>query len=404
MLVDPIALALAAPGHLCLLILPINTCHSIPFRERTMDRMMLAILIGWLGASAALLWATWGLAWIDWHPLVKAHGALCLAIGWVGLPVVTILRALRRHPPGITGRHDEVDLVPAEEKGSLIGSWGTYWFLKVPGNEFARLRRSEWTIEVPGLPPACDGLSLVQVSDLHFTRAFERRYFELVADEVARWDADLMLFTGDLVDDAATIPWVEPVLSRLRGRLGTFAILGNHDYTYDVEALRDQLRQAGFDDVEGRWTRLDIDGASIALGGTAAPWGGWLDPIEAPEADLRIVLSHTPDSFYHLTEPGTIDLILAGHNHGGQVRVPILGPILMPSRYSRRFDRGFFRRNGTLMYVNQGIAGKHPLRLGGCPPEITRFILRPAPVGLRSRAEGTMSVGRRDDEPAASLM
>ncbi len=69
----------------------------------------------------------------------------------------------------------------------------------------------------------------------------------------------------------------------------------------------------------------------------------------------------------------------SGHNHGGQIRLPLVGAVFMPSRYSRRFDRGFFRAKDTLLYVNEGIAGRHPIRYG-CPPEITRFVLRQGPA------------------------
>ena len=72
-----------------------------------------------------------------------------------------------------------------------------------------------------------------------------------------------------------------------------------------------------------------------------------------------------------------MDLMFSGHNHGGQIRLPLVGAVFMPSRYSRRFDRGFFRAKGTLLYVNEGIAGKHPVRYG-CPPEISRFVLKGA--------------------------
>jgi predicted MPP superfamily phosphohydrolase len=93
-----------------------------------------------------------------------------------------------------------------------------------------------------------------------------------------------------------------------------------------------------------------------------------------PAADFRLVLSHSPDLFYQAASWGT-DLMLSGHNHGGQIRFPFLGAVFMPSRYSRRFDRGFFRRGNMLLYVNEGIAGRHPVRYG-CPPEVTRFVLR----------------------------
>ena len=96
-----------------------------------------------------------------------------------------------------------------------------------------------------------------------------------------------------------------------------------------------------------------------------------------PEADFRILLSHSPDRLAWAARWG-IDLMLSGHNHGGQIRFPLIGPVFMPSLYSRRYDRGFFRAGPTLLHVSQGIGGQHPLRYGGCAPEISRFVLRVA--------------------------
>ena len=78
--------------------------------------------------------------------------------------------------------------------------------------------------------------------------------------------------------------------------------------------------------------------------------------------------------------------MFSGHNHGGQIRLPLVGPVFMPSRYSRRFDRGFFRIGRTLLYVSEGVAGKHPVRYG-CLPEISRFVLHASTVsrGLENR-------------------
>jgi predicted MPP superfamily phosphohydrolase len=184
----------------------------------------------------------------------------------------------------------------------------------------------------------------------------------------------LVLLTGDIIEDARVIPWIEPLLSPLEARLGKFAILGNHDEQHQPEIIIRELERAGFDTLEGRWTKISQDGTTIAVGGTAAPWGPDLDPRALPPADFRIVLSHSPDRLYRVAQWG-VDLMFAGHNHGGQIRLPLAGAILMPSRYSRRFDRGFFRHGRTLLYVSQGIAGAHPVRYG-CPPELTRFVLR----------------------------
>jgi predicted MPP superfamily phosphohydrolase len=270
-----------------------------------------------------------------------------------------------------------MDLAMERGLDRLIGQGKHHWLLKLPGNRSLRIRRVECELKLPGLPHALDGLSIVQVTDTHFSHCYQREFFEIVAEEAARWDADLVAFTGDLLDDTTTFDWVDTVFSKLRGRLGQYAILGNHDHRLRPGRARRALRKAGFSDLEGRWERFEIHGATLALGGPSAPWGPLLDFNGAKDADFRILLSHSPDQFPRASSLG-IELVLAGHNHGGQIRIPGFGPILMPSRYSRHFDRGFFQSGSSLLYVSEGIGGKHPIRYGSTP-EITRFTLRAIP-------------------------
>ena len=214
-------------------------------------------------------------------------------------------------------------------------------------------------------------------------------------DACRGWHADLIVLTGDVVEDDEAIAWVEPLLAPLRGPAGEARlILGNHDEDHQPQAITlEELARAGFETLEGRWMTLDADGATIAVGGTSAPWGPALDPAAMPAADFRILLSHSPDRFYRAAEWG-IDLMLAGHNHGGQIRLPLIGAVFMPSVYSRRFDRGFFRRGPTLMYASEGVAGMHPdsLRLPAGGHAVRK--LRPAPV-----LDRTSGVGGRDGPP-----
>jgi predicted MPP superfamily phosphohydrolase len=104
-----------------------------------------------------------------------------------------------------------------------------------------------------------------------------------------------------------------------------------------------------------------------------------------PEADFRLLLSHSPDQFPRAARWG-VDLVLSGHNHAGQIRLPLVGPVFVPSLYSRRFDRGFFRSGRTLLHVSQGVAGQHPIRYGGCLPEVTRLVLRAATASSQACA------------------
>jgi uncharacterized protein len=372
--VDWWIVALAALGHGCLVVWLTNVSHSLGLSERSTGRIVAAIGAVWLVATIALIWGIAGtVAWQSWPAPVQGYALLCLAIALVGLPLSTWRLNVRRLPAGISGRDTQRTLAGTGGAESLIGAGKYAWMLRLPGSDFPRLQQLDWQVALAGLPRSCEGLSIMQVSDLHFAPCFDKRYFEAVLDAAAAGPADLVVFTGDLIDDASVIPWIEPLMARLRGRLGTFAILGNHDYIFDVPAIRRALENAGFTNLDGPWTTLSLGDSTVALGGTSAPWGPALDFAGAPEADLRIILSHTPDYFPRASEHG-IDLVLAGHNHGGQVRVPIVGPIFMPSRYGRRYDRGFFRQGRSLMYVSQGVAGKHPVRYG-CVPEITRFVL-----------------------------
>jgi len=98
------------------------------------------------------------------------------------------------------------------------------------------------------------------------------------------------------------------------------------------------------------------------------------DVSAAPRDAFRLLLSHTPDNAYWADRSG-FDLMLAGHNHGGQVRLPLIGPVFMPSRYGRKFDAGAFQIGRMLLHVSRGVSGKHPYRFG-CTPEITKIVLR----------------------------
>jgi predicted MPP superfamily phosphohydrolase len=367
-----------AVGHAALAVLFLSWVHALGLSPKLMTRIAAAPLLLPAAVALAMGWLIVSRRVDDWPKDAIGYACLCNIVAWVLLPASTVARRLRRLPPGVTVRaspltHEDL----RGETSDWIGEGPNAWMLRLPGNESMSLRAADYDVALPGLPRGFGPLRILHISDLHFARCYTRAYFEAVAESAASWDVDLVLFTGDLLDDEATLKWTGPVLERLRGRLGQFAILGNHDVAHRPGRVRRALRSAGFTMLDGRWASVVDDGRTIALGGTSAPWGPTLDPAGRPEADLTIVLSHSPDQFPRLAGWETIDLVLAGHNHGGQIRLPILGPVVMPSRYGRRYDRGFFRRGRTLMEVTQGIGGRHPLRYG-CPPEFVRLVLRPA--------------------------
>ena len=379
----PVVLALVVPaalGHLYHFVLMINAGSSFGLREPVMDKIRELLFAALVISSLLLLWMHLRTPWWTWGWPLWSYAVLCVVTGTLIWPLNSQLVIRRRRPSGIDGSSATVNLAQGDDLAGLIGTGRGSWLLRLPRNESFQMQLREWDLAIPNLPVALDGLQIVQISDLHIAPCFQRRFFEAVVDACQGWKADLVVMTGDLVEDDETISWVEPLLSPLDARLGKFAILGNHDNEHQPQAIAGELVRAGFAMLEGHWTTLDLDGTTLAIGGTSAPWGPAFAASDVPPADFRILLSHSPDLFYKAQRWG-IDLMLSGHNHGGQIRLPLVGPVFMPSRYSRRFDRGFFRQNGTLLYVNEGVGGKHPVRYG-CPPEVSRLVLHVATRGI----------------------
>jgi predicted MPP superfamily phosphohydrolase len=394
----PVVLALALPpaaGHLYHFVLLINIGSGLGLRERLMDRIRDMLFVTLFVSAGWLLWMHTRAPWWTWSGPLRAYAVLCAVTGILVWPLNSALIAWRRRPAGIAGAYITRDLAGTQDNTRFVGTGRGSWLLRLPRNESFRLCLREWDLAIPALPGPLENLKIVQISDLHCAPCYDRRFFEAVVDECRAWSADLVFLTGDLVEHDETIAWIEPILSPLQARLGKFAILGNHDSDHQPELIADELARAGFTMLDGRWTTIESEASAIALGGTSAPWGPDIDLRAIPTADFRILLSHSPDRFYRAARSG-IDLMFAGHNHGGQIRLPLIGPVFMPSVYSRRFDRGFFRRQGTLMYVSEGVGGMHPIRYG-CPPEVSRFVLH--------AAEGAVKADRslaRDRQRAAA--
>jgi predicted MPP superfamily phosphohydrolase len=112
------------------------------------------------------------------------------------------------------------------------------------------------------------------------------------------------------------------------------------------------------------------DHHSVVVSGYEHPWGdaAWQAPPRNGN-DLHLVLTHTPDNIYDLRDRG-IDAIFAGHYHGGQMRVPVLGPLVVPSKYGRRYDRGHFVFGKTHLFVTSGVGSAEPPVRVWCPPDV----------------------------------
>ncbi|HYQ00486.1 MAG TPA: metallophosphoesterase [Polyangiaceae bacterium] len=212
-------------------------------------------------------------------------------------------------------------------------------------------------------------LRIVALSDLHVSHALPGDYYARVRASIAAQDPDLILLSGDYVSRSENVELLARVFApRWPARFGVFAVLGNHDFWANSAGIRDTLSAAGVTLLENRCWHLPRGVGRVALCGTEAPWGAELS-AELDRSELNIVLSHTPDNVYHLATQGA-SLVFAGHTHGGQMRVPGLGSLVVPSRYGRIFDQGHFRVNGTDLFVSAGIGADAPALRVYCPPEM----------------------------------
>lgn len=264
----------------------------------------------------------------------------------------------------------------AEELGTHPMGVGPYgWMTRFPGNEIFQLEITERELLIPRLPPVWDGVSILHFSDVHFIGTVGLPYFERVFEHAQSLSADLICFTGDLLDDMELRSWLPTTFGCLQAPLGRFFILGNHDWQLDMDAIRKELCGLGWQDVTAAPCELERDGQRLRLAGSEYPWIRKQPSFhDAPESVLRVLLSHTPDNLAQARREG-VDLMLSGHVHGGQIRLPVLGPIYCPSRFGCYYSEGVFWESPTLLHVSRGVAGRHPLRLG-CLPEITKLVLR----------------------------
>jgi predicted MPP superfamily phosphohydrolase len=249
----------------------------------------------------------------------------------------------------------------------------------LPGNEVFHVAVNEKQLAIPRLSAAHEGLRIVHLSDLHMSGRIAKAYFEEVVAQVNVLEADLIAITGDIVERAPCIDWIPDTLGRLRASGGVYYVLGNHDKRVDRKQLTQALTSAGLVYLGSRWQQVGVRGVPLILAGNELPWFrpaadlGDCPPHTSDGLPLRVVLAHTPDQFAW-AEARDVDLILAGHNHGGQVCLPLVGAILAPSLHGVRYAGGAYHRGNTVLHVSHGTSCLTPIRWN-CPPEIAVLTL-----------------------------
>lgn len=257
----------------------------------------------------------------------------------------------------------------------LLSAYGVSQALRVPD---AR------TIEVaiPDLPEAFDGYRILQLTDLHLSRLFQRPWTEAMVEVANRQGADLIAITGDLIDGTleARLDDVEP-LSRLSAPDGVYVSPGNHEYYFGQPAWMARFAELGMNPLVNEHRVVERDGAQLVLAGVAdraASNVGLTGPDiaasldGAPENAPVVLLDHQPRGARRNAAAG-VALQLSGHTHGGM----ILGFDRFIASFNEGFVSGAYDVDGMTLYVGNGTA----LWIGfavrlGVPPEMTTIVLR----------------------------
>lgn len=269
----------------------------------------------------------------------------------------------------------------------LLGLAALIWGTEI---EPFHLRLTEFIMFSDRMKPGSPPLRLLHITDLHIERLTARE--EQVVELAQKAKPDLIVITGDFVNlsynrDPETHQQVRQLLRRLKAPYGVYATLGSP--TVD---LRETVVPI-FDDLPVKLLRQECVLADVGHGRTLTLIG--LDcthhiptdearlaqlMAQAPANSPQVLLYHSPELAPQAVQHG-IDLYLCGHTHGGQVRLPLIGPLLTSSQLGRRFVMGLYRHGRTHLYVSRGVGleGLSAPRVRFlCPPEITLVTIRPA--------------------------
>ena len=249
------------------------------------------------------------------------------------------------------------------------------------------------------LPAAFDGLRIVQISDMHLgSFPSSTDIVRIGVDLINEQDPDMILFTGDLVNDYSeeAEPWLE-TLKLMKARLGKYSILGNHDYSdyagwsdpqakrANLERLKEHHRTMGFRLMLDEHLPIEKDGERFTLIGVQN-WGvrfqqyGDLRKAVAgtDPSQFRLLMSHDPTHWEAQVQEQKIDLMLSGHTHGAQFGITIAGQTYSPAQWVYKHWAGLYHEGDQKLYVNRGFGFiGFPGRVG-MPPEITVIELRRA--------------------------
>jgi uncharacterized protein len=244
-------------------------------------------------------------------------------------------------------------------------------------------------IKLKRLPEAFDGFRIAQLSDIHFGPYMTRPELDRSVELAKQFKPDLVALTGDFVSH----PWhqrngregaknAEPCADAFASwkSVPILAVLGNHDHWNNADLISEALEDRGIEVLRNGARLLEKDGQRFWIAGVDDVLEGQADLSRTtagiPAGEMTLLLAHEPD-YADLASKAGVDLQLSGHSHGGQVRVPGIGPIVLPE-LARKYHTGLNQVGNLQVYTTRGIGVINPPVRLNCPPEVTLITLRMA--------------------------
>jgi len=285
-------------------------------------------------------------------------------------------------------------------KVALAGAAGLALYSGEMERHFLEVSRND--VHLPGLHAAFDGMRIAQLSDIHLDLFTESFFLQYAVERINQLNPDAVFLTGDFVSGIKgmhRLPKLERfvqsaawqcagILNKLQCRL-RYAVLGNHDVHVGAPGVIEALTNSGITVLRNEYTPIERGGGRFWLAGLD-------DVLESdPQPDIAIpetirniatepvvLMCHEPDFVDALLKHPTgqaVALMLSGHTHGGQIRMPFVGPLALPA-LGRKYVEGWFRLKNLQLHVNRGLGTVGvPFRFD-CPPEISLLTLRTAPL------------------------
>lgn len=390
-----VILIAVALGHFSLHLAIYNRVNALGWNRRTIKRIVKIFFVSCLAIPGIFVTTRWPVIVHAIEGTIRpadfdsigtfwyVYGIVCL----VAIPVLGIPFLLWRPIFGLEAtpvkRLMRVQDVAAVAAKPLPETTKCRWASRIPMNQIFELAIEEIELPVAGLPPSLAGYKIAHLSDLHFTGHISPQMVSYVVEQANNWQPDLFALTGDIIDDARCIAWLEEAVGHALAADGCYFVLGNHDTRVaDPTDVRVAMTKLGWQDVGGGCVDVMLrsasgDGVAVQILGNERPWFGApsTHQVEQSDAAFRLLLSHSPDQIWWARRH-RVHLMLAGHTHGGQGRLPLVGPLLSPSFHGSRFASGHFYKPPTTMHVSRGLSGTHLLRIN-CRPELSLLTLMP---------------------------